>query len=164
MDCERIREIISSDYIDGELNEKLKRQIQAHLSACDECRAFEMSLRKIAVEPFKNLKEIRPPDSIWERIKENIITEQSRHKESVFTYLRNYLRPFFNVPKPVFATIVVAVFVITASLVMSLSQEIRMNSYFQEQEEFLSSLEVNAGDSITAGSTGLGTVIEEYFL
>jgi len=164
MECKKIQEIIAADYIDGELNEKLKGQVQVHLSACNQCRALEMSLRRIAVEPFKNLKETRPPDSVWERIKENIVAEESRRKESIFVYLKDYLRPLFNIPNPVFATIAIAVFVITASVVMSLGSQMRMNSYFQEQEEFLSSLEANTGDSSMGGSAGLGTVIEEYFL
>lgn len=164
MKCERIKEIIATDYIDGQLDEKLKRQVQAHLGICSQCLAYEESLRKVAVEPFKNLEELSPPDFVWERIRVNIEEGQAQHRGSILTFLKNSLQPFFHIPRPapLFAAIAVAILVITVtSAVVSLNSVARIKSYFQEQEDFLNSLEANPENS-QAGSGSLGTTIEEY--
>ena len=95
MDCKRIKELITTDYIDRELDEKLMKEIAAHLRVCKECNAFEVSLRKAAIEPFKNIKEIRPPEYLWERIKENIEKENTGQKQGLFVYIRNSLQTVF---------------------------------------------------------------------
>ena len=107
MNCKKIKGLIITGYLDNQLNEKLKQQVEGHLSVCNQCREFEKSLRNVAVEPFKNLKEITPADSVWQRIRESIEAEQSRQQEDVLTYAKNYLQPFFNFRRPVFATITV---------------------------------------------------------
>jgi len=161
MKCDKIRDLIYTDYIDGQLNEVKTRQVKEHLFICEQCRLFEESLRKGAIEPFKNLKEIRPPDYVWERIKENIREEAQQQKENVLVYLRNYLKPLFSIPKSVFAAISVIIFLIAlTSSVVFFNSRTQINNYFQEQQEFMNSLE---NPSVASGA-GLGTAIEEYFL
>lgn len=151
MNCKKAKELILTGYADKELNEGLNLQVEAHLAGCGQCREFKDSLYKLAIEPLKNLKEIKPPGSVWENIKEGIETEPAG-------------RPAFSIPRPVFAVALsVTVFVIGASVALkSLNSQARINNYFQEQEKFLNSLETNGGDYSAAGR--IGTAIEEYFL
>lgn len=161
MKCDKIRDLISTDYIDGQLNEVKTRQVKEHLAGCGQCSLFEEALRKSAVEPFKNIKEIQPPDYVWERIKENIEEEAQPQKENALVCLRDYLKPLFSIPKPVFAAISVIIFLIAlTSSVVFFNSKAQINNYFQEQQEFMNSLENSSG----ASGAGFGTAIEEYFL
>ena len=165
MDCKRIKELITTDYVDKELDEKLMNEIAAHLRVCRECSVFEESLRKTAIEPFKNTKEIRPPEYLWERIKENIKKENTRQELGLFVYIRNYLQSVFAIPRPVFAAtaVIIVCIILGVILEVSLSSQHRITGYLQDQIDFISSLDVNSSNSITNNHGGLGTTIEEYF-
>ena len=165
MDCKRIKESIITDYIDRELDERLMKEIAAHLRACRECRLFEESLRKAAIEPFKNIKEIRPPEYLWERIKENIKKENTRQELGLFVYIRNYLQSVFAIPRPVFAAtaVIIVCIILGVILEVSLSSQHRITGYLQDQIDFISSLDTNSSNSSTTNHSDFGTTIEEYF-
>ena len=165
MDCKRIKELITTDYVDKELDEKLMNEIAAHLRVCRECSVFEESLRKTAIEPFKNTKEIRPPEYLWERIKENIKKENTRQEQGLFVYIRNYLQSVFAIPRTIFAATAVIIACIILGIILrgSLNSQHQITDYFQDQIDFISSLDVNSSNSITNNHGGFGTTIEEYF-
>lgn len=166
MDCKRIKELITTDYIDRELDEKLMEEIAVHLRVCKECSIFEESLRKIAIEPFKNIKEIKPPEYLWERIKENIEKENKRQEQGLFIYIRNYLKSIFAIPRPIFAAtavIIAGIIIGGIFLGVSLNLQHQITDYFQDQIDFITSLDVNSSNSSTTNNSGFGTTIEEYF-
>jgi hypothetical protein len=165
MNCKRIKELITTDYIDRELDEKLMKEIAAHLRVCRECGVFEESLRKAVIEPFKNIKEMRPPEYLWERIKRNIEKANTRQEQGLFVYMRNYLQSVFALPKPVFAAtaVIIVCIILVVVLEVSLNSQRRITDYFQDQIDFISSLDVNSSNSVTNNHGGLGTTIEEYF-
>jgi len=166
VNCKKIKGLITCDYTDGQLDAELNKQVWEHLIICYQCRKFQESLRRAAVEPFGNLKEIRPADSVWEGIKESIEAEQRQQKLGIFAYLKNYLQPAFPIRNslvPAMATVTILV-IATVIVFAFLGSQMQITRYFQEQEEFLSSLNADIGNSQTAGYTGLGTAIEEYFL
>jgi hypothetical protein len=165
MNCKKIRDLITTDYIDLQLSVKLQRQIREHLKGCGQCREFEQALRQAAVEPFKMAKEIRPPDFVWERIREGIEAEEAE-TEGLFLGLWDYLRGFLSRRRPVFAlSTALAAFIAVAVVInISLGSRKAVNSYFQEQGEFLSGLAVDTGSNPVTNQADLGTSIEEYFL
>jgi len=165
MSCEKIKELIMTDYIDGQLGTKSAKGVQEHLRTCSRCRQFELGLLK-AIEPFKNLKETAPPDFLWEKIKENITETQQEGSIGVLAILNGYLRALFNARRPVvvFATVVV-IFITTAVITnLSFSKQRALNAYFQEQTEFLASLDTDSENSSASNHTEPGTSIEEYLL
>ena len=165
MNCKRIKELITTDYIDRELDEKLMKEIAAHLRVCRECSIFEESLRKAVIEPFKNIKEIRPPEYLWERIKEDIEKENTKQEQGLFVYIRNYLQPVFAISSPIFAAtaVIIVGIILGVILKVSLNSQHQITGYLQDQIDFISSLDVNSSNSITNNHGGLGTTIEEYF-
>jgi len=165
MDCKIVKELITTDYVDKELDEKLMKEIAVHLRACKKCSVFEESLRKAAVEPFKNIKEIRPPEYLWERIKENIEKENTRQEQGLFVYIRNYLQLVFAIPRPIFAATAVIIVCIILGVILgvSLNSQHQITNYLQDQIDFISSLDVNSSNSSTTNHNGFGTTIEEYF-
>jgi predicted anti-sigma-YlaC factor YlaD len=165
MDCKRIKELITTDYIDRELDEKLMKEIAAHLRVCKECSVFEESLRKTAIEPFKNIKELKPPEYLWKRIKENIEKENKRQEEGLFVYIRSYLQSVFAIPRPIFAATAVIIVCIILGIILkgSLNSQHQITDYLQDQIDFISSLDVNSSNPSTTNHNGFDTTIEEYF-
>ncbi|MCM8823709.1 MAG: zf-HC2 domain-containing protein [Candidatus Omnitrophica bacterium] len=78
MNCRRIRKIILADYIDNEISRGLKEKVDKHLSLCLDCRSFFESLVKEIREPLREEEEIKPPELVWVKIKNYIL---SRNKE-----------------------------------------------------------------------------------
>ncbi len=78
MKCNKCRDIIITDYVDGELNEQGKLEIDRHLQECDACRTFAAAVLKIAVYPLKQTALEEPPAFLWTRIKSRLEQEPNR--------------------------------------------------------------------------------------
>ncbi len=164
MNCKRIKELLMTDYIDGEMSAESQKQLKQHLNSCDKCRQFEETLQKTVVEPFKKAQEFKPPEAVWDRIR-TAITAQETQTESFLERLRNRLFRVFYIPRPVFAAAaIMTVILITAAVIFTKlvfdNQKIA-SAYLHEQIQFLSYLD--AGYS-NGNGIDLGTCIEEYFL
>lgn len=162
MNCKKARELFLTDFTDMQLKITTRKRLQEHLDNCPGCRVFYGSFRNKAVEPFKKTERMAPPDYIWERIKEEIQTEEKTHRESVLDYLKSVLKPVFNIPKSVFATMAAAVFAIAVTTTAaSFNARIQLNSYLEEQNEFLDSLDSHAAGITSSSSLGLISIMEE---
>ena len=163
MNCKRIRELVKTDYIDGEASAEVQKETRAHLNICNQCRQFERALQEMAIEPFKKAREIRPPELVWHRIKEAI---EKKPSEGLFAGLRNSLDIIFGLRKPVIAGVIIAVIVVimTVFIKLPLNNQQAMSSYLEEQIEFISCLDADEVGYFNGGQLDLGTAIEEYFL
>lgn len=93
MQCDKVKDILITDYIDNELEANARLKIEEHLSRCSSCKAFKEDLLNITIEPLKGVKEAIPPEFIWSRIK-NSLEEQKAPKNSLnFAGLLSFLRP-----------------------------------------------------------------------
>ena len=151
MNCRRIQKLLMTDYIDGELNEKMRISILNHLATCDKCKQFEKTLQKETVSPFKAAEKKTPPDFIWEKIRSRIIADE----ESAFKVIRIF--------KPAFAIPAIAVVILIAILVVRfpLIGRTTLNTYITDQTEFIMDLGQNG---IDVPDEGLGTSIEQFLL
>lgn len=163
MNCKRIKELIMTDYVDGEASAELQKEVEEHLSTCSQCKQFEQALRQIAVEPFKKAQIIKPPESVWYGIKEAIEEKQS---EGLFVGLKNVLSTIFNLRKPVVAMAIVAAVIFIAAVFVKLpfNNQHAVSGYLEEQIDFLSYLDADEINYFNGEYVDLGTTIEEYFL
>jgi hypothetical protein len=67
MNCEQWFEPIG-DLVDGAVAESARERVEAHLSACDECRALAADMRRIR-EAAGGLPRLQPPDRVWVSIR-----------------------------------------------------------------------------------------------
>ncbi|MFH1857877.1 MAG: zf-HC2 domain-containing protein [Candidatus Omnitrophota bacterium] len=167
MDCNRIQELLKTDYLDGEVSAALGKTVLAHLEKCHACRELEKSLRQEAVGPFKAVREIKPPAFVWERIREAAVLEKAKPPEGFWVDLKERLSAVFLMRRPVFAVATVAVLIVAAVVLTRGPFPARnmAGNYLEEQVEFLADLgngEATSGDD--ALYVNLGTGIEEYFL
>ncbi|MFC1621255.1 zf-HC2 domain-containing protein [Candidatus Omnitrophota bacterium] len=152
MNCKKIRELIMTDYVDGEAGPKLEREIRKHLAGCGSCREFEIALKKKAIEPFKNAGKLEAPDTIWDNVREAITAPQAT--------------PVFIIRRPAFSLALAAVTVILiAVFTMPFFTAPRpVAGYIEEQAEFFAYLDNGESGFMNEEDEGLGTAIEEYFL
>lgn len=164
MDCKKIRELILTDYIDGEADPQIKKEIEEHLSTCSQCRIFEKAAREFTVEPFEKAQRERPPEYLWGKIRASI--EEKRPKKILADAVDN-LSLLLRRPQPLFvaATIMVLVLMATVATKSFFNAENAVNSYLDSQMEFLSYLDgYTENGYLGIDGEDLGTDIEEYFL
>lgn len=77
MNCSKFRDIIITDYVDGELDEQGKQEIDRHLQSCAACRSFAAAVSKITVDSLRKAEMEEPPAFLWARIKSHL--EQDSH-------------------------------------------------------------------------------------
>ena len=72
MKCNNFRDIIITDYVDGELDEQGKQEIGRHLQDCPACRAFAAAVRSMAVDPLRQTAPEETPPFLWTRIQSRL--------------------------------------------------------------------------------------------
>lgn len=66
MACERFTAELS-ELVDGTLDVAMRARVEAHVEACDDCRALVAELRAIK-EQARAAERLAPPESLWPRI------------------------------------------------------------------------------------------------
>jgi len=158
--CENFKELILTDYIDGELDKARHQGLEAHLLDCGDCRSFLQEVKINAAMPFKNALPQPVPPQLWDTIRQNI--EQEEQAVNPLAGLFDKLKGLVAFPRmvPVFASLIL---MFLAGSVTVNTVQIRQ-ARDKDQGEYLISLLSPAGPSSQAENNDLGTPIEHYFL
>lgn len=153
MDCKKIEEIILTDYMDGRLDSRELKAVEAHLASCGRCRELASEAAGIGKE-LRLAEELTPSPAVWQRIRAAISGEPARAMpaQNFFQSLRlsfARLRPAIVVAS---AVAVILAVLITARLMPP------GGSLGQEEIMSLVSIEENGA------GYDLGTPVESYFL
>jgi predicted anti-sigma-YlaC factor YlaD len=166
MKCERARELMLTDHMDGELDAKGQREMREHLRVCEECGNFEKLARENSVKPFAITGKEKPPSYLWEGIKEKIVLSEARAGAGVFANAAESMRQIFSsilrIPKPVaaFAAGVMIVIAILAAVSGSQSRALALDEYLNEQASFLARLDVGQANGTSIFDTDIKTGME----
>jgi len=148
MKCDKVKELLTTDYIDGELNGATEKLVKQHLESCVSCRVFEAAVQKSAVKPLKAAAQKEPPAYVWERIKQAVYEEKS---SGVFSGLKERLGELFAAPRLRLVAVTVAMVVIVFAFVgyQRYADQRALDMYIDEQVSFLSDLSngsINGGE------------------
>src|SRR5262245_44676147 len=104
-DCKRLKDLILTDYVDGEADPAVKNEIESHLSAFGECRRFAEDVQKNLVGSFKAAPRAQVPERVWSAISQQL--EGNQLEDETDSFWEKWLKPFLN-PKfaPVLAVII----------------------------------------------------------
>jgi anti-sigma factor RsiW len=179
MKCGEIRGLLAADYIDGELDEGARGEVERHLGACPRCRQFEEAVRRDAINPFRDAQLTAAPASLWHRVRQGIEQERSGGLGAV---LRGWLCMFriweaAAAAASLAVVILVAMFLLHApptatrgTRVPSADTE-ELQAYLQEQLSSLAyhgnngSGESSNGETANGSSSAnFGTLVEEYLM
>jgi len=166
MKCRKIRELILSDYIDGELDERTEKAVREHIAGCAGCAAFEKNVRGAVVEPFQMGLREKVPETLWNSVRAAIVEEGMR--ASAFEVVTRNLRVLLGALRPVYAPAAVVLLAAMFFLAINVSSGRKkdlLNSYLMDQAEFVVSLQAGEGNGYSEiTEEGFGTDIEEFLL
>ena len=158
--CEHFKDLILTDYIDGELDKNSALSLEDHLSGCGECRVFLKEVKDNAAMPLKRTLQEPVPAVLWEGIKQNI--ENKNQEAEPLADLIAGLKGWFVFPRlvPVFASLFVMLLAGSAVLNTIHIQQAKD----KEQGEYLVSMLSPKDISAQADNNDGATPIEHYFL
>ena len=142
MNCKKIQEFITTDYIDGQMGDKQKGFIDQHLAHCPACTGYLSSIKKAAITPFVNAAKEVPDQLLWARINQCIENDQRQQlEEGLKSNFWERFRFAVHIHRPAFAlaTVVTMIFMIGSTGQLFFSAPIvKING--QDQMAYLSSL------------------------
>ncbi len=159
MNCEKIQELILTDYLDGEMDAKWKEELEAHVSECSACKEFVTAVGKSAFEPFLKAQIQRPPEHVWNKIKENILSAP-QEKPNVLAEIWSHFQNAVLIPKPALAFAMVLLLIIGAGTMKHVTNHSQFNT--ADQVEYFA--QVMDSDLTANDDTEYGTSVEQYFL
>ena len=161
MRCEKVRELLKSDYFDGESTPEEQRSVSEHLKLCPGCCELEKELQAQRAALILQSQQLPVPDAVWQNIRNSLASLEPASPNKV-TDIIERLKALLFFPKPAFALAgALTVIIITGVFMGNLAQR-KAFFYNAEKEQILSDYSLN-GDNDDAVS-GFGTALEEYFL
>ncbi len=162
MNCERVKELLLTDYSDGLLSVQWQHEIEAHLGQCPECKALAQEIDQLAIAPFKTATTMKLDERVWLNIKEKIQPAPLEHVERTnpFEFIFNLM----NGLKPALAlTLLVFVMGTVTGLVINQPSQVATKVNVETtQENYLAYLMDT--DTSTSNQGDLTESIEQYFL
>ncbi len=159
MKCTRVQDLLKSDYLDAELNQELRWQVESHLEKCPTCQALKQRIESQRIG-LRETKQKDVPPEIWQNIQSAIIQERLKEPKSIFGNAWEGLGRVFSIPRPAFALASAAGVLILALVAGKAILGNRQFVTTGAEEDAWAEYRLN-GDTYIYN---LGTDIEEYFL
>jgi predicted anti-sigma-YlaC factor YlaD len=165
MKCEKVQELILTDYLDGQVSEELQVNIEKHLASCVHCKEYELVARETTVTPFNNTEKLSPPATTWDKIRSQIEKEERlQERTNPFANLIHGIKSVLDIPKPAFAIATVAIVLLVVATVIKLPSEKIVKLSTEEQIECMTYLLGEFNEEFTDNNNYFETSAEEYFL
>ncbi len=158
-ECRKFRDVILTDYLDGELDPGIRESLEAHLKACPACRVFAREAQERLIIPFEHAQPEEVPDSVWQNIRESIEADHAS-RDVAGDLLERVFRPLLR-PQFVPAYIVLFVFFFSGAFVVHSRMKLVRET---EQGRYIMSTLSGTNGSAGAEDPHPTTVIEDYFL
>ncbi|MBF0486463.1 MAG: zf-HC2 domain-containing protein [Candidatus Omnitrophica bacterium] len=98
MKCQLAKELLLSDYIDSELDQKRYVELQKHLKSCSECWEVFEAVRRTE-DILRTSTDPVPPEHVWLLIKERIVSRPGYVLEKITDRLSWLWDEFFSAPR-----------------------------------------------------------------
>jgi predicted anti-sigma-YlaC factor YlaD len=154
MNCEKVKELLLTDYADNRLDAQDRAMVDEHIARCSVCRELQTMALTIAESLFDDDKNIQAPEYLWHRIKREIVSEKKVNKTWDFWTIFDV---FKLIPKPALVLAALMIFVLANAVV---TRYIFAPLPQVKTNEILGYLE-NVSD-FGADSPGLNTDIEQF--
>ena len=161
MNCKNARDIILTDYIDGDLKVRALGGVEEHLKACPACRGFAEDAKKSSAL-FKNPIRKDPPPEIWSNIRTEISRKAYRPGfiQEALEKMR-YILPNF---RPAVVAISAAVVLLVAAAAVRFVSIGNYAETIQARDDIIAMVSINGNADESESGYDLGTPAEVYFL
>ncbi len=158
--CDQFKDLILTDYIDGELDKNSAESLESHLLDCGDCRTFFKEIKNNTVLPFQQALRQPVPAGLWDAIKQSI--DHENQAAGPLADLIARLKGWLVFPRmvPVFASLILMF--LAGSVTLNTIQVRQARD--KDQGEYLVSMLSPTSTSGQADNNGWGTPIEHYFL
>jgi len=158
--CKNFKDLILTDYIDGQLDIALKEQVESHLHQCASCQSFAREVKENLIVPFEKASHQEVPSYLWRQIQEKIY-EESSSRLGVLDVMRGWIKGItFPRLVPVFCSFMMFFLIGTTFLY---NQQAKL-AQDQERGSYLAFILTSSTAVSPVGGNDLGTPIEKYFL
>jgi anti-sigma factor RsiW len=166
MKCDKVQELILTDYLDAQVNEEQKTNIEKHLESCTDCKEYELAARETVITPFNRVEKLRPPEATWDKIRNQLEKEEEQLEERTnpFANLIRGIKSVFYIPKPAFAVATVAIVLLVLVSVIKLPSEKIAKLSTADQIGCIDYLLGAFNEESTDDNNYFETSVEEYFL
>lgn len=161
MRCEKIQELLKSDYLDAEINKAQEEYIREHLKSCPECSKLRQELQQQRLI-FRQAKQAQAPQRLWQNIREKIIAEQLKRQKSPAAGFLQSLKRSLWMPPPVFAISGAVAVIVFVTLIAGGIIQKKQSPGREEFIEIAAAYDLNGENDDVLYN--FGTNIEEYFL
>ncbi len=163
MNCKKIKEIVATDYIDGQLDIAVRQEIEKHLTQCKGCREFALELEEESKFLLEGLEQFVPPESVWHNIEDFVTSKRESFDlrsipARVFEFLGGFRKPAFALASSL------VILIVALSILRQPQGGQEVTAYFEDGAEFIFYLSDESENGFGSESGGFGTAIEEYFL
>lgn len=165
MKCEKAQELILTDYMDAELGEEHRREVDEHMRVCAACREFGALAREKNVQLLANVRKEEPPAYLWEGIRERIASEAKERSgilPDTVKFIREALLSLVKIPRPVIAFAAAAIVIVAVMVVGPVTQRLAVNEYLDDQAAFIVRLGTDETNEIGIFDTDIKTGAESF--
>jgi hypothetical protein len=162
MKCKKIQELLNTDYLDQEADQRQEQLVKEHLAQCPICSELEKKLQT-ARRLFQEVKPTAVPERVWGNIRDAIIAERLKQNEFPISSFLERLRDLIFVRRPavVLATSFFSVIILFAFFAnVVIHRQVSLNK--QIAAEGIAGYSLSSQNGYVLDD--LGTKIEEYFL
>ncbi len=156
--CKKIKDLILTDYIDDQVDQLVKAQIDEHLLSCVDCRLFAQDAKERLTFDSASREEV--PQHLWLKIKEKIQNDSSprlKYNDFFHAFHRVFSLPYLA---PALAGFVIVILLGSVGFYHQLSER----QQAKEQGEYLVSLWRSSDVGADIQGNADQTSIEKYFL
>ncbi len=168
MKCEDVKELILTDYLDGQLGKVQKAHIEEHLAICSDCKEYELLTKTAVVDPFNNTERHNPPEAAWHNIREQIEKEKLPLQEQTnsFADFVRMINSFLYIPKPALvATTIAAILLVVITVIKFQPEDQKIVKVSPEKQIECITYLISVFDQETVnGDDDFETSIEDLFL
>jgi anti-sigma factor RsiW len=162
MNCDQIKELIISDYSDKETSPQVNAIVEGHVKSCADCREFLALVRSVE-QPFRKAVETKPPEYLWHRIKEVLVTGQEKRTLNVWERVTQAVGAgLIRAPRLAFATTIMTIVVVSAIMfqVSAFQRRLAVQDYFNDQSDSFAYFNTNNQYSESADASGFDSITE----
>jgi predicted anti-sigma-YlaC factor YlaD len=116
MKCDKVRELLLTDYLDCEADNVIMTMVDTHLQGCSACREYARMVKATVREPFASNERLEVPPMLWEKVRARISAINRR--QGIVDILRSWSEFITTgISRPVFAGAMMVVILMTGSLI-----------------------------------------------
>ena len=163
MDCEKMREIILTDYLDGRIDGDRSGSLEQHFDVCSDCREFARIAREKAVLLFEGAGREAVDESVWDNIKEQVKQKTEPCGINPLEAFLDGWKSWFVFPVPARAWVVTVLVCLVIGGPLAIRQTALAREQADQQAVFYVEL-VGARSAESGAEADYGTPLEKYFL